>query len=48
MTIKCVKFCGIRRDEDVTFVNELLPEYIGLIFYEKSHRNVDKNSVLNT
>ena len=29
--MKCVKFCGIRRDEDVTFVNELLPEYIGLI-----------------
>ena len=40
--MKCVKFCGIRRDEDVTFVNELLPEYIGLIFYEKSHRNVTK------
>lgn len=44
--MKCVKFCGIRRDEDVTFVNELLPEYIGLIFYEKAIE-MSQNSVQN-
>lgn len=41
--MKYVKFCGIRRDEDVTYVNELLPDFIGIIFYEKSHRNVTIN-----
>ena len=26
-----IKFCGIRRLEDVAFCNELQPEYLGMI-----------------
>lgn len=36
-----VKFCGIRRKQDVEFLNQLMPDYCGFIFYEKSFRNVD-------
>ena len=35
-----VKICGIFRPQDVEFVNEAKPDYIGFVFYEKSHRNV--------
>lgn len=34
-----VKICGIRRIEDIEFVNELLPEYVGFVF-AKSRRQV--------
>lgn len=37
-----IKMCGLFRDEDISFVNEILPEYIGFVFYKKSHRYVDK------
>lgn len=37
MSVK-LKFCGIRRSEDVDFANETSPDYIGFIFYEKSKR----------
>lgn len=37
MSVK-LKFCGIRRNEDVDFANETRPDYIGFIFYEKSKR----------
>lgn len=37
MSVK-LKFCGIRRSEDVDFANETRPDYIGFIFYEKSKR----------
>ncbi len=36
-----VKMCGLYRDEDITYVNELQPEFIGFVFYKKSHRYVD-------
>ena len=39
MSVK-LKFCGIRRNEDVDFANETRPDYIGFIFYEKSKRNI--------
>lgn len=35
-----VKICGLKRPEDVGFVNEALPDYAGFIFYEKSSRCV--------
>ncbi len=35
-----IKLCGLFRTEDITYVNRLLPEYIGFVFYEKSRRNV--------
>ncbi len=41
------KFCGLRRDEDVTYVNELKPEYIGFVFAKKSKRYVTKEQALS-
>lgn len=35
-----IKICGIRRIEDVNYVNKYMPEYIGFIFAE-SKRKVD-------
>ena len=36
-----VKFCGIRREEDVQFCNDLKPDYVGFVFWTKSRRCVD-------
>jgi len=36
-----IKICGLRREEDIKYVNECLPEYIGFVFAE-SKRKVDK------
>ena len=33
-----IKLCGLRRIEDIGFVNELMPDYIGFVFYKKSKR----------
>jgi phosphoribosylanthranilate isomerase len=35
-----IKICGLRRDEDICYVNEVMPEYIGFVFFEKSKRKV--------
>ncbi len=35
-----VKICGLRRPQDVAYVNEARPDYAGFIFYEKSKRYV--------
>jgi phosphoribosylanthranilate isomerase len=36
-----IKICGIRRDEDIAFINEARPDYIGFILnFPKSHRNI--------
>ena len=35
-----IKICGLFRDEDITYVNAAKPDYIGFVFFEKSHRNV--------
>ena len=32
--------CGITRQEEIEIINELLPEYIGFVFYEKSKRYI--------
>lgn len=33
-----VKFCGIKRIEDIDICNELKPDYIGFVFFDKSKR----------
>lgn len=38
-----VKICGLFRSEDIKYVNLLKPDYIGFVFYPKSHRNVSAN-----
>ena len=35
-----IKMCGIRRPEDVSAVNELLPDYIGFVFFPGSKRYI--------
>lgn len=35
-----VKICGLRRTCDIDYVNELLPDYIGFLLWEKSKRAV--------
>lgn len=36
-----IKICGLSRDEDIEYVNECRPDYIGFILnYPKSHRNI--------
>lgn len=35
-----IKICGLSRPEDICCVNELLPEYAGFVFWEKSRRFV--------
>ena len=35
-----IKICGIRRNEDAEYINEVLPEFAGFVFWDKSKRNV--------
>ncbi|MBQ7944586.1 MAG: phosphoribosylanthranilate isomerase [Lachnospiraceae bacterium] len=35
-----IKLCGLRRECDIEYANELLPEYIGFVFAKKSKRYV--------
>lgn len=35
-----VKFCGIKRIEDIDICNELMPDYVGFIFCDKSKRYI--------
>lgn len=35
-----IKICGLSRLEDIQYCNELKPDYIGFVFFEKSKRNV--------
>jgi phosphoribosylanthranilate isomerase len=37
-----IKICGLKRQEDIEYVNELLPDYIGFVF-AKSTRQVDSD-----
>ncbi|MCR4567323.1 MAG: tryptophan synthase subunit beta [Pseudobutyrivibrio sp.] len=37
-----IKLCGLTREADIQKANELKPEYIGFVFYEKSRRNVTR------
>ena len=35
-----IKLCGLSRFEDIETANEIKPDYIGFVFFEKSIRNV--------
>ena len=35
-----IKFCGLTRDEDIVYANELLPDYIGFVFVPQSRRYI--------
>ena len=35
-----VKMCGLYRPEDIDYANEVQPDYVGFVFYPKSHRVV--------
>ena len=41
-----IKICGVRRPEDIEYINELKPEYVGFVF-AKSKRRVDKDQAFN-
>ena len=41
-----VKICGIRRIEDINYVNELMPDYIGFVFVKESKRYIDYSKAL--
>ena len=35
-----VKFCGLSRFSDIEAANELIPDYAGFVFWDKSRRYV--------
>ncbi len=37
-----IKICGLSRPVDIQYANELHPDYIGFVFYEKSKRYVNQ------
>lgn len=37
-----IKICGLRREEDIAYVNELLPDYIGFILSPGFRRSIDR------
>ena len=37
-----IKLCGLNREVDIERANELKPEFVGFVFYEKSRRHVTK------
>ncbi len=41
-----IKFCGMRRKEDIDFVNYLKPDYIGFVFAEISKRRLTLKQAL--
>lgn len=41
-----IKMCGLFREEDIEATNLIKPEYIGFVFFKKSHRYVDKEKAL--
>ena len=38
-----IKLCGLSRPQDISSVNELMPEYIGFVFHKKSRRAVTRD-----
>lgn len=39
-----IKICGLKRTEDIKYVNSYMPDYIGFVFYKKSSRYVSPNT----
>ena len=40
-----IKICGIRIVKDIEIVNKYLPDFIGFVFFKKSHRNISFNVI---
>lgn len=46
MSVK-IKLCGMFREQDIDYVNEALPDYVGfVVMFPKSHRNIDLKTAL--
>lgn len=41
-----LKICGLRRDEDIDYVNELKPDYIGFILTPGFRRSIDRQTAM--
>ncbi len=42
-----IKICGLSREQDITYVNESMPDFIGFILdFPKSHRNISPERAL--
>lgn len=41
-----IKLCGLSRESDIQIANELSPDYIGFVFWEKSKRYVTPDTAL--
>lgn len=41
-----IKICGLSRDVDAEYVNESRPDYVGFIFWPKSHRCISKETAV--
>ena len=41
-----IKLCGLTRTKDIFAVNEILPEFVGFVFYEKSRRYIPQENFL--
>ena len=42
-----IKLCGMFREQDIDYVNEALPDYIGfIVMFPKSHRNIGLETAL--
>ena len=39
-----IKFCGLKRIEDIKYANDLKPDFIGFVFAPKSKRFVDADT----
>ena len=39
-----IKLCGLSRPCDIEWANELLPEYVGFVFWEKSKRKASRET----
>lgn len=41
-----IKFCGISRASDILFINKLLPDYVGFVFWENSKRYISQKKAI--
>jgi phosphoribosylanthranilate isomerase len=41
-----IKICGLCHPQDIDYVNEAKPDYIGFVFHPKSRRNVTKEQAI--
>lgn len=40
-----IKLCGLKSLKDIEIVNRLKPDYVGFVMWEKSHRNVSRETL---